>query len=111
MYRGHVYVPKDPQLHHDIVHAHHDSMMTGHPGGGKTLGLVSYIYWGLVSSRFVPSYVAGCVVYTCDKPLLMKKVGNLPQTGTPPRHWEVISVDTIRELPESKGYNAILVAV
>ena len=23
MYRGRVYVPKDPQLHHDIVHAHH----------------------------------------------------------------------------------------
>jgi len=29
MYRGHVYVPKDPQLCHDIVHAHHDSVMTG----------------------------------------------------------------------------------
>ena len=25
--------------------------------------------------------------------------------------WEVISVDTIRELPESKGYNAILIVV
>ena len=31
MYRGRVYVPKDPQLCHDIVHAHHDSVMTGHP--------------------------------------------------------------------------------
>ena len=29
----------------------------------------------------------------------------------PTRHWEVISVDTIGELPESKGYNTILVAV
>src|SRR5260221_651708 len=26
MYRGCVYVPRDPQLCHDIVHAHHDSM-------------------------------------------------------------------------------------
>ena len=29
----------------------------------------------------------------------------------PSRHWEVISIDTIRELPESKGYNTILVVV
>src|SRR5258705_11565273 len=32
MYRGCMYVPKDPQLCHGIVHAHHDSVMTGHPG-------------------------------------------------------------------------------
>src|SRR5260221_14299225 len=41
----------------------------------------------------------------------MQKVGKLPQTRIPPCHWEVISVDTIGELPESKGYNTILVAV
>ena len=29
----------------------------------------------------------------------------------PSRHWEVISIDTIGELLESKGYNAILVVV
>ena len=44
MYRGCMYVPKDPQLHHNIVHAHHDSMMTGHPGQWKTLELVSHNY-------------------------------------------------------------------
>ena len=38
MYRGCVYVPKDPQLHHN-------SMMTGHPGWWKTLELVSCNYW------------------------------------------------------------------
>src|SRR5258708_26366930 len=53
MYRGHVYVPKDPQLHHDIVHAHHDSMMTGHPGQWKTLELVSCNYWWLGISCYV----------------------------------------------------------
>src|SRR5260221_610542 len=44
MYRGCVYVPKDPQLCHDIVHAHHDSVMTGHPGQWKTLDLASHNY-------------------------------------------------------------------
>src|SRR5258705_10020939 len=47
MYRGCVYVPKDPQLCHDIVHTHHDSMMTGHPRCWKTLELVSHNYWWL----------------------------------------------------------------
>src|SRR5258707_4603492 len=53
MYRGCMYVPKDPQLCHDIVHAHHDSMMTSHPGWWKTLELVSRNYWWLGISHYV----------------------------------------------------------
>src|SRR5258708_30222200 len=41
----------------------------------------------------------------------MQKVGKLTQNQTQTCHWEVISVDTIGELLESKGYNTILVAV
>src|SRR5258705_4624045 len=111
MYRGHVYVPKDPQLHHDIVHAHHDSMMTSHPGRWKTLELVSCNYWWLGISCYVASYVAGCDVCNCCKSFPTQKVGKLTPNWIPTCHWEVISVDTIGELPESKGYNAILVAV
>ncbi len=32
LYRGRVYVPDDPQLHHDLVHAHHSTAVAGHPG-------------------------------------------------------------------------------
>src|SRR5258708_22457320 len=111
MYRGHVYVPKDPQLHHDIVHAHHDSMMTGHPGQWKTLELVSCNYWWRGISHYVASYMAGCDGCNCCKSFPTQKVGKLTPNWIPTHHWEVISVDTIRELLESKGYNAILVAV
>src|SRR5258706_1998841 len=111
MYRGHMYVPKDPQLHHDIVHAHHDSVMTGHPGQWKTLELVSCNYWWPGISCYVASYMAGCNACNCCKSFLMQKVGKLTQNRIATCCWEVISVDTIRELPESKGYNAILVAV
>src|SRR5258708_12901082 len=58
MYRGCVYVPKDPQLHHDIVHAHHDSVMTGHPGQWKTLELVSSNDWLPRISSYLPTYIA-----------------------------------------------------
>src|SRR5260370_22537028 len=111
MYRGHVYVPKDPQLHHDIVHAHHDSVMTGHPGQWKTLELVSCNYWWLGISRYVASYVAGRDACNHCKSFLMEKVGKFTPNRIPTHHWEVISVDTIGELPESKGYNTILVVV
>src|SRR5260221_14420241 len=32
LYRGRVYVPDDPQLCHDLVHAHHSATVAGHPG-------------------------------------------------------------------------------
>src|SRR5260370_8192598 len=101
MYRGHMYVPKDPQLHHD-------SVMTGHPGQWKTLELVSRNYWWPGISHYVASYVAGCDVCNCCKSFLMQKVGKLTPNWIPTHHWEVISVETIGDLLESKRYNNIL---
>src|SRR5258707_7140053 len=111
MYRGCVYIPREPQLRHDIVHAHHDTVVTGHPGQWKTLELVSCNYWWPGISHYVASYVAGCNTCNHCKSFPMQKVGKLTPNRIPTHHWEVISVDTIRELPESKGYNAILVVV
>ena len=32
LYQGRVYVPGDPQLRCDLVHAHHSTAVAGHPG-------------------------------------------------------------------------------
>src|SRR5258708_7500330 len=32
LYRGRDYIPDDPQLCHDLVHAHHSTAVAGHPG-------------------------------------------------------------------------------
>src|SRR5258707_8299847 len=61
-------------------------------------------------SQKTPS-MAGCDVCNHCKSFPMQNVGKLTPNWIPTHCWEVISVDTIRELPESKGYNAILVAV
>ena len=45
IHRGRMYVPNNPQLHHDIVKAHHSPLMVGHPGRWKTLELLSRNYW------------------------------------------------------------------
>src|SRR5260221_2795150 len=105
------YVPRDPQLHHDIVYAHHNSVVTGHPGWWKMLELVSHNYWWPGISHYIASYIAGCNTCNCCKSFPMQKVGKLMPNWIPSHCWEVISINTIRELLESKGYNAILVVL
>src|SRR5260370_10281398 len=41
----------------------------------------------------------------------MQKVGKLIPNKVPDQHWQVISIDMIREFLDSKGYNAILMVV
>ncbi len=41
----------------------------------------------------------------------MQKVGKLIPNKVPDQHWQVISIDMIRELLDLKGYNAVLMVV
>src|SRR5260221_9513971 len=111
LYRGRVYVPDNPQLHHDLVHAHHGTVAIRHPGHWKTLELVSQNYWWPGLSRYIAKFVAGCDACNRTKTFPTQKVGKLIPNKVPDQCWQVISIDMIRELPDSKGYNAILVVV
>lgn len=62
LFRGKVYVPKDPELRHRVVALHHDTLPTGHPGRWKTYELLSCTYWWPGMSVFVEKYVTGCEV-------------------------------------------------
>src|SRR5260221_7679573 len=111
LYRGKVYVPDNPQLCHDLVHVHHSATVAGHPGRWKMLELVSWNYWWPGLSRYVAKFVAGCDTCNRMKTFPMQKVGKLIPNKVPDRHWQVISIDMIGELPDSKGYNAVLMVV
>src|SRR5258708_4950304 len=108
LYRGRVYVPDDPQLRHDLVHAHHSAAVAGHPGRWKMLELVLWNYWWPGLSRYVAKFVAGCDTCNRTKTFPTQKVGNLIPNKVPDRCAQVLSIDIIRELPDSKGYNAVL---
>src|SRR5882762_4821154 len=43
--KGRLYIPHDPELHHDIVSLHHDMPSSGHPGHLKTYELLSRSFW------------------------------------------------------------------
>src|SRR5258708_2162219 len=75
------------------------------------LELVSRNYWWPGLSRYVAKFVTGCDACNWTKTFPTQKVGKLIPNKVPDRHWQVISIDMIRELPDSKGYNAVLMVV
>src|SRR6266436_1554038 len=85
------------------------TIVVGHPGHWKTLELVSrnYLWPGL--SRYIAKFIAECNACNQTKTFPTQKVGKLIPNKVPDQCWQVISVDMIRELPDSKGYNAVLV--
>ena len=60
LFRGRIYVPLDSKLRHDIVAAHHDGPIVGHPGRWKTTETVARNYWWPGMTRYIAKYVAGC---------------------------------------------------
>jgi hypothetical protein len=84
-FNGRIYVPKDSKLRHDIVHAHHDSAISGHPGRWKTLELVARNYWWPGISRYVASYVKGCDRCNCMKTFPAAPAGRLLPNAIPER--------------------------
>src|SRR6266436_6213545 len=80
MYRGCMYVPKDPQLCHDIVHTHHDSMMTSQ-GGGRHWSWSPTITGGWASPAMLPAMWQGAMSATAASPPQHRRWGSLPQTS------------------------------
>jgi len=60
LYHRCVYVPMNPQLCHDLVHAHHNAHAVGHPGCWKTLELVPWNYWWPGLSCYIAKFITGC---------------------------------------------------
>ena len=73
--------------------------------------MVSRNYWWPGLTGYTARYVRGCDTCNRTKSFPTKKVRKLSPNQVPDRRWQIISVDVIGELPESRGYNAILVVV
>src|ERR1700689_3245704 len=108
---GKIYVPPTSDLWRQIVSLCHDTKIAGHPGRFKTLELVTRNYWWPNMSRYIGKYVA-----TCDLCLRTKVIRKLPcrelaLLPTPTERWHTISVDFIVELPDSRGYDMVIMVV
>jgi hypothetical protein len=62
-------------------------------------------------SRYIGQYTATCDLCLRTKVLRQPPTGHLESLPTPDIHWDTISVDFVVELPESDGYDVIMVVV
>ena len=108
-YRGKVYVPK--QLRTSVIRAHHDSTDAGHPGQDRTLELITHNYWWPAVQQDVHQYVRTCGACQRTKTYPARPTGLLIPNPIATEPWEEILVDLITGLPDSQGYDAVMVVL
>ena len=111
LFQGKVYVPKDVQLRHELVHLHHNTLIAGHLGQWKTLELVMHNYWWPGITKFVFDYVDGCDKCQQYKSFPQPPARKLMSPETLTKPWKNISTDFITGLPSTQGFDALLVVV
>src|SRR5258705_2633835 len=104
-----VYVPATCRA--EVVRQHHDVPIAGHPGQWRTLELVRRSFWWKGMTAYVGRYVRSCDLCQRTKIFPAKPLGKLTPNEIPERPWQVISTDLITQLPDSQGYDSILVGV
>lgn len=113
LFKKKVYVPPDEDLRRDIIKAHHNPPVMGHPGIQKTYDLVKREFTWPGMRKFIKQYVQGCAAcQSCKVNTHPIKPGlvPIPHSGDT-RPFRTITMDYITDLPESNGYNAIQVVV
>ena len=111
LWREKVYVPDSITLWEKIITKHHNSELAGHPGYTKTYELITRNYWWSRILEDIKWYVAGCEKCQVTKPNWQPKRNCLYPNEIPQNPWEIVSIDLIGPLPESAGYDGILVIV
>ena len=100
-------VPEEFKL--EVLKQHHDSEVAGHWGRHRTQELVSRNFIWDHWQEDVARYVAGCIKCQKAKADRHSKQTKLVPMPTGERPFEEIAMDFVGELPESEGFNAILV--
>ncbi|KAJ3560359.1 hypothetical protein NP233_g10892 [Leucocoprinus birnbaumii] len=106
-----IYVPNVNNLRLRVLQYKHDHILAGHFGQNKTLELIRREYtWPDIRTQ-VKEFCKSCVTCMRLKSQRHKPYGNLKQLPIPERPWNSISMDFIKKLPTSGGYDTILVIV
>jgi len=108
-FHGKIYVPEN--LRRDVFNSHHSSPVAGHPGIKGMIEAIGRTYYWPSLRQDVEQRVRFCDSCQHVKPATGKPPGKLQPNEIPSYPWEIVSRDFITGLPESQGYNAILVVV
>ena len=106
-----VFVPDNDELERQILRSKHDASTTRHQGRSKTLDLVIRTFYWPTLRRYVHRYVDGCDICQRSKPSHHAPYGLLQPIPAGEAPWKSVTIDFIVKLPNSNGYDAILVVV
>jgi RNase H-like domain found in reverse transcriptase/Reverse transcriptase (RNA-dependent DNA polymerase)/Integrase zinc binding domain/Chromo (CHRromatin Organisation MOdifier) domain/Integrase core domain/Retroviral aspartyl protease len=109
MYDNRIYAPEG--LRYRIVQERHDTPGAGHPGKNRTFEIIAREFWWPGMRHYIDKYVKGCDKCQRTKTFPAKPFGKLTPNEIPTRPWQIVSVDLIVGLPESQGYDSIMVVV
>lgn len=90
----------------------HETPIGGHYGVAKTAELLTRHYYWKKQHETVRCFVDSCITCSRSKASNALSAGLLQPIETPPRRWDVITMDFIGPLPTTRaGHNAILTVV
>ena len=110
-YRKKIWIPKDEGLRTTIISQCHDNSLAGPGGRAKTTELVSQHYNWPKMRETIKRYVKNCDTCQRSKEVRHGRYGLLQPNEVPDQPWRSIAMDFITDLPDSDGYDTILVVI
>jgi hypothetical protein len=111
-FKDSIVVPKDAEVHQQILDEAHFSRYSIHPGSTKMYQDLKQHYWWTKMKIEIALYVAKCDTCRRVKAIHMKAAGPLQSLSIPTWKWEDISMDFIVGLPNTvKGFDSIWVII
>jgi hypothetical protein len=110
-YKNRIWVGQDETLRAKIIQALHSSAVGGHSGIPVTIRRIKqYFFWpGL--KRHVQLFVSACAICQQAKLDRAKYPGLLQPLPIPDSAWQVVSLDFVEGLPQSRLVNTVKVVV
>jgi len=103
-------VVADNALRRGVISLFHNHMTAGHAGITKTLQLITPYYWWPNLKTFITEYIKGCT--TCQMTKVNTHPTHPPMFPITPadnaQPFETITMDFITKLPQSGGFDTIL---
>ena len=104
-----IYVPKP--LRRIVFSMVHSDIVSGHPGQKPSIEKTQRTFYWPTLKDDISKWVQQCDVCQRHKNFPGKKVGLLVPNEIPTKPWEIVSMDMLTDLPESEGFDALLIIV
>lgn len=100
VWKGSILVPTT--MIKEVIQMHHDPPAEGHQGIERTIEKIQRQYYFPQMRKLVGEYIGQCDSCNRNKPINHKPYGKMNVPRTPTKAWEIITVDFMQGLPESK---------